>query len=296
MEKGILRKLRREIKALGVGLGAGIRRNVTVARGRLQGYTARVARFRRLRTIGVDTARLLRIGLKAMTYGASVMGVADGMLRSQRQVASAIAAPGAGIGGQNMDIALMFADGGPKGKADPAFDAHMMPIGEWAMACWEGWTIDGAMDAIIKAAKIMVTSVKNRWARVCGLGAAMVMTCFRIGWVVISARRLITHDGESLDLKVDPPAVILLKVAEAVRQWRWKKIEKVCPQLAVNGSGRGAIMEPLWQLLNTKAMDDEWNGKHKVGLRSAAAGRQIHPGTSQAMWMVGSRQMPSMPQ
>ena len=86
-EMGILIKFRRKVKALGVGLGAGIRRNVTVARGRLQGYTARVARFRRLRKIGVDTARLLRTGLKAMTYGASIMGVVDGMLRSHRQVA-----------------------------------------------------------------------------------------------------------------------------------------------------------------------------------------------------------------
>ena len=34
-------------------------------------------------------------------------------------------------------------------------------------------------------------------------------------------------------------------------------------------------MEPLWQLLNPKAKDDEWNGKHKAGLRSAAAGRQF---------------------
>lgn len=71
----------------------------------------------------------------------------------------------------------------------------------------------------------------------CGLGAALVMTCFRIGWVVVSARQLITHDGESLDLKVDPPAVILLKVAEAVRQWRWKKIEQVCPNLRRTAQG-----------------------------------------------------------
>ena len=73
----------------------------------------------------------------------------------------------------------------------------------------------------------------------------MVMTCLRIGWVVNSAGHLITHDGETFDRKIDPPAVILLKVADAVRKWRWTKIEKVCPQLAVNGSGRGALMEPL---------------------------------------------------
>ena len=144
-----------------------------------------------------------------------------------------------------MDIALIFADGGPKGKADPAFDAHMMPIGEWALACWENWATEVAMEAIIKVALAMVAKGKNRWATVYGPGAALVMTCIRIEWQVVSARHLVTHEGEMLDLKLDPPAVVLLKVADAVRRWRWKKIENICPQLAVNGSGRGAVMEPL---------------------------------------------------
>ena len=34
-------------------------------------------------------------------------------------------------------------------------------------------------------------------------------------------------------------------------------------------------MEPVWQLLNAKINDDDWNAKHKAGLRSAAAGRQF---------------------
>ena len=103
------------------------------------------------------------------------------MLRSMRQVAAAGAAPGAGTGGQNLGIALMLADGSSKGRADPAFDAHMMPIGEWAMACWGNWVTDSAMDAIVKAAKGMVVAAKNQWARVCGQGAAMVMSCMRLG-------------------------------------------------------------------------------------------------------------------
>ena len=73
-ENGILIIFRKKTKALGVGLGAGVRRNVDVAKGRLQGYSARVARFRRLRKIGIDTARLLHTGLKAMTYVAYIMG------------------------------------------------------------------------------------------------------------------------------------------------------------------------------------------------------------------------------
>ena len=131
------------------------------------------------------------------------------------------------------------------------------------------------MEAIVKVALAMVAKGKNRWAKVDGPGAALVMTCIRIGWQVVSARHLVTHEGEMLDLKLDPPAVVLLKVADGVRRWRWKKIEKICPQLAVNGSGRGAVMEPLWQLLGTKVADKDWNERHNAGLRSAASGRQF---------------------
>ena len=197
------------------------------------------------------------------------------MLKSQRQVAAAVAAPGAGTGGQNMDIALVLADGSNSGKADPAYDAHMMPIGEWALACWENWTTDAAMELMVRSAKLMVKEARNQWARVYGPAAAMVMTCLRLGWEVVSARYLVTHEGETLDLKVDPPAVVLQRVVEAVKRWRWLRIEKACPQLAANGAGRGALMEPLWQLLNTKTKDAGWNEQHKAGLKSAAAGRQF---------------------
>ena len=50
---------------------------------------------------------------------------------------AASVSPNNRTGGQQLDIALMVADGGPNGKADPAFDAHTLPIGEWARAVWE---------------------------------------------------------------------------------------------------------------------------------------------------------------
>ena len=187
------------------------------------------------------------------------------MLRSMRQVAAAMAAPGVGAGGQHLDIALVVADGSSEGRADPAFDAHMMPIGEWAMACWENWITDGAMDVIVGAAKEMVAAARNQWARACGPGVAMVMSCMRLGWEVITARHLVTHDGEHLHLKLDPPAVVLQKVIEAVKRWRWLRIEQSCPQLAANGAGRGALMEPIWQLLNSKAADENWKESTRRG-------------------------------
>ena len=59
------------------------------------------------------------------------------MLRDMRIIASAIAAPVSGTRGQNLDAALIVADGGPSGMADPTFDARLLPTGEWATAVWE---------------------------------------------------------------------------------------------------------------------------------------------------------------
>jgi len=136
---GISIEYKERVKALGAGLGAGVRRNMTVLRERYHKYRQRIPKFRRLRKIGVDTARLVRTGIRAMTYGSAITGVPNGLLRSQRQTVAAITSSGAGAGGQNLDLALMIADGGKTGRADPAYDAHGLPIGEWAMAVWEGW-------------------------------------------------------------------------------------------------------------------------------------------------------------
>jgi hypothetical protein len=50
-EKGIMIHFALRVKALGVGLGAGVRRNATVMRTRLTNYMARVTRFKRLRKV-----------------------------------------------------------------------------------------------------------------------------------------------------------------------------------------------------------------------------------------------------
>lgn len=69
------------VKSLGARLGAGVYRNVQVAKARLSGMTARVLRFRWLRKLGIDSAMLVRAGGKqAMTYGASIMGVSNSLL------------------------------------------------------------------------------------------------------------------------------------------------------------------------------------------------------------------------
>ncbi len=51
----------RRVKSLGVGLGAGVRRNAVVGAARLRAFRKRLPRFRRLRAAGISTARLLRV-------------------------------------------------------------------------------------------------------------------------------------------------------------------------------------------------------------------------------------------
>ena len=72
---------------------------------------------------------------------------------------------------------------------------------------------------MIKAAKTKLKGARNQWAKVCGPAAAMIMTCMRIGWEVVTARQLVTHTGEVLNLKMDPPAVVLQRMVEALRRW-----------------------------------------------------------------------------
>ena len=272
-KKGIVITFKHRVKALGVGLGAGVRRNATVMRSRLNNFTARLARFRRLRKVGVNTARLVRTGLRAMTYSNAILGVPCGLLNSQRSAVAA-AAPGAGTGGQNPDLALLVADGSKSGRADPAYDAHALPIGEWAMAIWEGWYPIISLQRIIDDALRRLEVAKNKWAVCYGPGAALVMTCRRINWTVKSATKLITDTGELLDLILDPPKVVVNHVFAAVQRWRWRRVERQLPRLASSGAGRGPLIEPIWQLLKPKSKEQNWTAAHKGCLQSVMANRQ----------------------
>jgi len=93
-KNGIIIHFQLRVKALGVGFGAGVRRNATVMRARLRNFVARVTRFRRLRKVGMNTARLMRTGMRAITYSNAIMGVPCGLLRAQRQTAAVVSAPG----------------------------------------------------------------------------------------------------------------------------------------------------------------------------------------------------------
>ena len=75
-------------------------------------------------------------------------------------------------------------------------------------------------------------------------------------------------------LDLDPPVVVAREVHEAVRRWRWRTIEGAHPSLSSAGAGRGAVMEPIWKLLNSRESTPAWNEHLRGALRSVIANRQ----------------------
>jgi hypothetical protein len=194
-------RYQQRVKSLGVGLGGGRRRNVQVSWARLKAYASRIGKFQRLQRAGVSTAKLQRTGAgKAMTYGEGIMGVSDTMLNCQRSSAAAATAIQGTTGGQNVDCALMMADGSRKGTADPAYDARELPIGQWAAAVWHGWMPRLALMNMVGAAKVTLVEAARPWARVYGPAAAFVMTCARLEWKVTDAVNIVTDQGMILNL------------------------------------------------------------------------------------------------
>ena len=209
-----------------------------------------------------------------MWYGQAAMGVSDSHLLAQRRTAAVACSPASGAGGQNLDLALILADGGRRSIADPAFPAHLQPIGEWATAVWENWLPVSALHRMVFDAKKRLAKARSVWSVCYGPAAAVVATCARLNWNVLDATAIKTDDGKVLHLNLDPPVVVMQEVKKAVRRWRWRSIERTLSDLGANGSGRGAPMEPIWKLLMSNRNDKDWNPSLRGALRSIIANRQ----------------------
>ena len=127
------------------------------------------------------------------------------MLLSQRRAATAAAAPGSGFGGQDLEIAMMIADGKVKGKADPAFAAHADVVGHWAKAVWNSWLAIDSLQMSLQDAKRRVANAKRPWSIVYGPAAGLVCTLDRVGWTIESASSIVSDVGTRFDLTEDPP-------------------------------------------------------------------------------------------
>ncbi len=260
---------RTRIKSLGIGLGAGKRRNVEVAWQRLRSFRQRGRRFLSLKRAGVDCVRLMRTGGTAgMTYGQSVMGVADNLLLQQRR--AVVAAISDGAAGKDLDLTLVLADGGKcRAAVDPAFAAHAEPLCTWTEAVWCNWAQRSAMDRAVAAARLRLTRARRPWAVVRGPAAAAVATAARLGWDLKDAVTVVMHDGNILRLDKEAPKAVLARVREAVARWRWMRIENSYPHLDHGGAGRGIHIDPVVKLASRDIPDEGWGRAQRAALRSA---------------------------
>ena len=152
-----------------------------------------------------------------MTFGEAVAGVSPSLLlQQQRRAAAAAAAPSNGCCGQSLNLALIVADESPHGKADPAFAAHLGPVGEWAQAVWESWMPMPALQRLISSAQRRLTSAARPWSVVRGPGSAVVATAWRLGWDVPDARRMVTDTWRELLLDIDPSIAVARECEAAV--------------------------------------------------------------------------------
>ena len=170
----------------------------------------------------------------------------------------------------------MLADGSGTGRADPAFDAHVAPIGHWAMAIWETWAPRPLLQRLVVRAKLRISVAKSPWANVHGPAAAFVASALRLLWVIHDALRVAMDNGVNLHFAVDSPAFVKRAVCQSVRRWRWRAIGSRIDGADPDGCGDGSFMLPIFRLLDPRyqCTDTAWGSAQRAGLRSALADRQ----------------------
>ena len=88
------------------------------------------------------------------------------------------------------------------------------------------------MQTSLDAARHKLARAKGSWwALVAGPTTALLATLRRLGWKCVNATTLVTDEGRSLDLTLDPPVVVACEVREAVRRLRWRGADAVLPGL-----------------------------------------------------------------
>ena len=280
-------------KMLGVGVTAGTRRNMRVTAQRIKKLAGRSDNYAKLKRLGMDTGRILRTGgVSTMTYGLQVHGVSDYMLLQMRRVAAGLC--GSMARGSHHNLELIIADNGRNRKADPAFDAHQLPIGAWAEACWQGWMHYTTLEGMVQGARRALLRARRPWAVVKGPAAAMMATAQRLGWHIRDALHAVTDAGVELCFDKDSPTMVVRHVEESVVRWRWRSAATNVTGLGRAGCG-GAEWAPVeslmgsgkWSALGCDGRTDahgwygpDWRGRptltvaERGALRSAVAGRQ----------------------
>ena len=124
-----------------------------------------------------------------------------------------------------LDMIPILVDGTNRCRADPAFDAYFLPIGQWAQAIWHQWLPTSLLGLAIDQAKVKFAKARNTWNAVSGPAAALIVTASRLGCCVLNATEIMTDDGRLLQLHLDSPKAVLYETYVVVRRWRWRNVE-----------------------------------------------------------------------
>ena len=156
--------------------------------------------------------------VKAMGWGASVLGVSDVQLESM--TASGAKALNAAKGGIP-DLKFAAAVGFKNFGAHPAFDAHIKPVAAWSTALRQAASsknpavttraLERSFEVQLGLARRNAACKTGAWTKVAGPVAAVIATTARLGWTPLTATRWITESGVSIDkLALSTPLLLRL--------------------------------------------------------------------------------------
>ena len=217
----------------------------------------------------VPVARILKTGgVQALTFGQDAMGVTDSTLLCQRRAVAASLV----LEGQrgDLDLTLALAEGkclAGSAKLDPAFAAHLQPLGAWAEAVWCSWLPRASLGLLMQ---MTLPLVGPNWAKVRGPAAACVKTAARLGWVVHDTFHFTTDGGMDLDLHRDSPAFVKQHVSQSVIRWRSTRIAEQFPSMRCERRNMGPhlgqfcacstpVQPPRIGIANCRGRFDRWS-------------------------------------
>ena len=218
-------------KGLGADIVDGSRLCNLQQRKRLKVFADKRDAFHSLRQAGGNTQQIARaVGPPSTLYTVDCFGIIDSALHNVR--VSVAASASTETAGNKTDL-VFYALDGQFGTLDPAFDAHGLPIKQWAQAIWEHTYSHEQLCQAIRFARLKLANAKGSpWAVVTGPAAALVATMQRIGWALLSPHVATDERGQRLHFGKDPPAAITSAVHRSVRAWRLRRIANALPGLA----------------------------------------------------------------
>ena len=251
-------------RLLGVDFGADRKRRIDIRKTRLGKFARRaLKKLRPFKDSGGDVAFIHRTGAgPAATYGNACLGTAEGSLAQTRAI-TAFSLGGSQTG--NLDLRLMLADA--RVDPDPALVLAVDPLFEWAVAVWEARPPLETLQAALLSEAVRLGAKKRPWSGVYGPAGAFLLSAYRLGWAVKSAREVITDDNHELDLLRISPGAVRKLARSSVERWRWRRLARL--------PGHSSLANGGWLLPIRQALvDPDLNASERAYVKSVCAGCQ----------------------